>query len=60
MSLNLNHRQLIEPYPKHDVFDCKQDHDIYEHKDIHYDEDRPKARRRNALLLRYRFSMNIL
>jgi hypothetical protein len=51
--LNLNHRQLIEPYPEHDVFDYKQDHDIYEHGDIHYDEDKSKARRRNDLSLKW-------
>jgi hypothetical protein len=42
MLLNLNHKQLIGPYQVHDEFDYKLDHDIYEHVNIHYDEDMSK------------------
>jgi hypothetical protein len=47
--LNLNHKLLIEPYQEHDVFDYKQDHDIYEHGNIHYDEDMSKIREKLSL-----------
>ncbi len=42
MWLNPNHKQLIEPYQERDELDYKQDHDIYVHINIHYDEDMSK------------------
>lgn len=42
MLLNRNHKLLIEPYQVHDVFDHKQDHDIYVHIHIDYVEEKPR------------------
>ena len=42
MLLNPTYRQLIVLYQEHDELDHRQDLDIYEHVNIHYDEDMSK------------------